>query len=252
MAETLGKRGLTSRKSSIKQLNSPLQLPSPPQTAIIDEGSQEDHSSVNSSQREGQEGEEDRNEDEAEEYGLEEEDDEEANENEMAIMRKKLEKKQAQAQEEEKICGPKLMHKVNRFLKEINNQVGLGGGKYYDPDEKQKKLCATGNTSVFEIEKHKNCNEDEPQKLVKTYGDEIKQQMAFYEFCKLAKDAKYLDPSINNVKVQFYQECDKARNLAKPILSKLLDGQLIIRDTKLNTGHAKGLQLNFMNHNNMV
>ena len=42
------------------------------------------------------------------------------NTNEIAMMKRKMEKKAAMVEEEEKVCGPKVMHKVNKFLNEIN------------------------------------------------------------------------------------------------------------------------------------
>ena len=51
-------------------------------------------------------------------------------------MKRKLEKKAMQAAEEEKVCGPKIMHRVNKFLNEINQVVGYEG---MNQEQKQQK-----------------------------------------------------------------------------------------------------------------
>ena len=155
-------------------------------------------------------------------------------------MKKKLEKQAKRKKEEEEVCGPRMMHKVNKYLNEMNKVVGQEDQRE-SKLERQKQMLQTGNTSLFELEKNKNCNEDTTHNMLQKYGDDVKQQRAFYEFCKQAKDAKFSDPNVNNANVQFYKECEKSRDLAKPVLTKLVDGQLVIRDLKLNTGAAKGL-----------
>ena len=40
--------------------------------------------------------------------------------------------------------------------------------------------------------------------------------------------------------------------MAKPILSKIIDKQLVLRDLKLNTGDALGLRDNLMNHQQLI
>lgn len=40
--------------------------------------------------------------------------------------------------------------------------------------------------------------------------------------------------------------------MAKPILSKIIEKQLVLRDLKLNTGDAMGLRDNLMNHRDLV
>ena len=84
------------------------------------------------------------------------------------------------------------------------------------------------------------------------YVTEFRGQQAFFQLCKMAKDSKWTDPSLNNPKVEYYNECTKANSVAKSILSKIIDKQLVLRDLKLNTGDAKGLRDNFMNHQNLV
>jgi len=68
----------------------------------------------------------------------------------------------------------------------------------------------------------------------------------------MAKDSKWTDTSINNPRVQYYNECTKANSVAKPILSKIIEKQLVLRDLKLNTGDAMGLRDNLMNHRDLV
>ena len=68
----------------------------------------------------------------------------------------------------------------------------------------------------------------------------------------MAKDSKWTDTTINNPRVKYYNECTKANSVAKPILSKIIEKQLVLRDLKLNTGDAMGLRDNLMNHRDLV
>ena len=43
----------------------------------------------------------------------------------MANRRKQLEKKAAQEREEERVCGPRIMRKVNKFIQQMNQVAGL-------------------------------------------------------------------------------------------------------------------------------
>ena len=55
-----------------------------------------------------------------------------------------------------------------------------------------------------------------------------------------------------NPRVQYYNECTKANTVAKPILSKIIDKQLVIRDILLNVGDSKGLQDNLMYNPDLI
>ena len=84
------------------------------------------------------------------------------------------------------------------------------------------------------------------------YATEFRGQQAFYMLCKQAKDSKYTDPTLNNPRMQYYNECTKANSVAKPILSKIVDKQLVLRDIKLNTGDSMGLRDSLMNNLTLV
>lgn len=46
--------------------------------------------------------------------------------------------------------------------------------------------------------------------------------------------------------MQYFAACEKNNSVAKPILSKIIDRALVLRDIKLNAGDAEGLRENFM------
>ena len=70
--------------------------------------------------------------------------------------------------------------------------------------------------------------------------------------CKVAKDSRFSDPDMSNSKIQYFNECTKANSVAKPILSKIIDKQLLLRDLKLNIGDTSGLHESMMNDPNLV
>ena len=39
----------------------------------------------------------------------------------------------------------------------------------------------------------------------------------------MAKDSRFTDPNLNEKRVQYYNECEKANSVAKPLLSKIFD-----------------------------
>ena len=119
-------------------------------------------------------------------------------------------------------------------------------------DQAQAEMLQTGNTSLFDLEKTKNDDTGVYQKVMGQYETELRSEQAFFQLCKMAKDSKFTDPDLNNPLVQYYNECVKANTVAKPLLSKIVDQQLILRDLKLNTGDSRGLRDNLMHHQYLV
>ena len=68
----------------------------------------------------------------------------------------------------------------------------------------------------------------------------------------MAKDSKWTDPKLLNPRLQYYAACTKNRILARPILDKIVDNALVLRDIKLNTGYAEGLRDSFMTNPDLV
>lgn len=84
------------------------------------------------------------------------------------------------------------------------------------------------------------------------YLEEFRGQQAFFQICKMAKDSKFTDPAMANPRIQYFNECTKANSVAKSILSKIIDKQLLLRDLKLNVGDSSGLHESMMNDPNLV
>ena len=84
------------------------------------------------------------------------------------------------------------------------------------------------------------------------YIEEFRGQQAFYQLLKMAKDSRFTDPNSHDKRVQYYNECTKANSVAKPLLSKIFNKQLVLRDIKLNSGDANGLRDNFMHHPTLI
>ena len=77
--------------------------------------------------------------------------------------------------------------------------------------------------------------------MMAKYVSEFRGQQAFYSLCKMAKDGRFSDPDQPNTRVKYYNKCTQANSVAKAILSKISDKQLVLRDVKLNSGDAMGL-----------
>ena len=67
-----------------------------------------------------------------------------------------------------------MMHKLDKFVNEMNHISGIKENMKIDPLKEQEKMLKTGNTSLFELEKNKNSNEGEAQKVVEKYTDDFK------------------------------------------------------------------------------
>lgn len=61
-----------------------------------------------------------------------------------------------------------------------------------------------------------------------------------------------MDPSVKNSRMQYYTACTKANSVAKPIMSKIIDKALVLRDLKLNSGDSMGLRDNMMTDPDLV
>lgn len=62
----------------------------------------------------------------------------------------------------------------------------------------------------------------------------------------MAKESKWTDPNVNDPRMQYFAACTKNNSVAKPILSKIIDKALVLRDLHLNNGDSEGLKDNFM------
>ena len=104
-------------------------------------------------------------------------------ENEKTKFKDVIKKKKQEKEEQEELCGPRLQLKINRMLKEFNQDAGLDDyGNRPREEQLVDDMMRTGNTSLFKVEmnKNKNTNEDGYQGYVQTYGEDVKAAIAFY------------------------------------------------------------------------
>lgn len=170
-------------------------------------------------------------------------------------IKKAIRDKENAKKEDDQICGPRLVKKIDDFILQVSVEAGLAAtDDYLMSKEKtnQQKMLETGNTSLFQLEKTKNDDQGAHQKVMDKYMEEFRGQQAIFQTFKVAKDSKYTDPNCQNPRVQYFNECTKANSMAKPILSKIIDKQLLLRDLNLNAGDAKGLQESMAADENLV
>ena len=71
--------------------------------------------------------------------------------------------------------------------------------------------------------------------------------------CKMAiNESKWSDPNLKNKRIQYFSACIQSKTVAKPILSKIMNKALVLRDMKLNTGDAMGLRENLMTDPDLI
>jgi hypothetical protein len=76
---------------------------------------------------------------------------------------------------------------------------------------------------------------------LKDFGDSVKRNMAFFEICRQAKNPK-LNEQDGDPKVQFFKQCIKENSIAFPIMNKIFQGNLMIRNFKINLGVARAIE----------
>lgn len=80
-----------------------------------------------------------------------------------------------------------------------------------------------------------NSNQERMQKYVRLYGDGLKKELSFFSMCKQAMNSKW-NENEKDPKIKFFRECMKDNTVALPIMSKIFDHMLLIKNTRLNTG----------------
>ena len=147
--------------------------------------------------------------------------------------------------EQQELCGPRLDRKINAMLNEYKKKAGMPcletGG-----DEAQSMLLRTENSAMY-----RDTQNREEQKDVKTFGAEVKGQMAFFQLAKKFENSKYIETE-THPKVKYLKECFKDNSIIIPLLNKIVEHALLIRDTKITTGQAKGLQASMMLNTNLI
>ena len=84
------------------------------------------------------------------------------------------------------------------------------------------------------------------------YVNEFRGQQAFFKLCKMAMDSRFTDPNLHNPQFDYYNQCTLNKTMAKSLLSKIVDKQLVLRDMKLNSGDSRGLRDDLMNHDSLI
>ena len=70
--------------------------------------------------------------------------------------------------------------------------------------------------------------------------------MAFYQLAKKQADPKHSENDEVDPKIRFLKECGRENVLAIPFLRRIQNHALLVRESKINRGQAKGLLGNFI------
>ena len=84
------------------------------------------------------------------------------------------------------------------------------------------------------------------------YGDLILQGLAFFQLAKAYTDPKHVEKDNVDPKIKFLRECYNNNVLAVPMLHKITNSCLLLRNNKINSGQAQGLFGNFMMTNDLL
>ena len=94
-------------------------------------------------------------------------------------LKHEMKKKEATKKDEEELCGPKLMKKIDEFMFQVSVEAGLA-----DPTEETKAnatmngtqnlMMQTGNTSLFQLEQTKNTDQGVYEKVMDKYVNEFR------------------------------------------------------------------------------
>ena len=89
------------------------------------------------------------------------------------------------------------------------------------------------------------------QNNVIEFEEGLKDQLAFFQLAKVAEASKYAEVE-DHGKVRYLKECLKDKSVIVPFLNKIIENALLIRDTKITSGQAKGLQGSMMINTNLI
>lgn len=81
--------------------------------------------------------------------------------------------------------------------------------------------------------------------MIRLYSHEVKQQAAFFGLLKQIDHPRHGEMEDFDTKIKFYKECTREAVLAKPLLQKVVDHCLVLKDVKLNDGLCKALNATF-------
>lgn len=81
-----------------------------------------------------------------------------------------------------------------------------------------------------------------------------KQQVAFFEKAKQENRSKFQEIQDSDAKLSYFKQCLKAQVLVQPLLNRIVDHVLVLKQIVLNQGHCNainsvlGLQPNLLHH----
>ena len=143
------------------------------------------------------------------------------------------------AQEEEKkeqqdLCGPKLDGKIKKMLAQLKEKAGLETGQAEVESESER--LSTGYTALFsESVKKMKKGDAKAQKDLEALESVVKAHVAFFKLAKNTETPKYVEAE-THPKVKYLKECLKDNSLIIPIINKIIDKELLVRDVKITTG----------------
>ena len=79
----------------------------------------------------------------------------------------------------------------------------------------------------------------------------VKSHVAFFQLAKNTEAPKYIETE-SHPKVKYLKECLKDNSLIIPIINKIIDKFLLVKDVKITTGQAKGLQANMEMNSDLI
>ena len=65
--------------------------------------------------------------------------------------------------------------------------------------------------------------------------------MAFFALCKKYCDLEQTEAGQNDPRIKFFEACVKENDLVLPILSKIIDNSLTLKNYKLNMGLCRAI-----------
>ena len=75
--------------------------------------------------------------------------------------------------------------------------------------------------------------------------------MAFFEICKQANDSKWVEQD-RDPKIQYLKTIQKEKSVAVPIMNRVFDGNLMIRNFKINQGIANAIEAQLVRKNDQI
>ena len=102
-------------------------------------------------------------------------------------------------------------------------------------------MLQSGQTSVFNQEMNKNYFSDKKTKAAQKYTRLGCQQAAFYKACKRYVELEQTEEGRADPRIKFFEECMKNKALCMPIINKIVDYSLTLKNFKLSQGSCRAI-----------